>query len=85
MPGHSRRGRSPIAVLAAIAVLAPAGAAVADGEVPSVVQMQIGLDGLWVVVAGARTGNVGDGKVFVLPQERCIRIRTGEEGSEAIG
>ena len=37
------------------------------------------------IVAGARTGNIGDGKIFVLPLERCIRIRTGEEGSEAIG
>lgn len=33
---------------------------------------------------GARTGEVGDGKIFVLPLERCIRIRTGQEGSEAI-
>ena len=34
---------------------------------------------------GARTGELGDGKIFVLPLERCVRIRTGEEGSEAIG
>ena len=37
------------------------------------------------IVAGARTGNIGDGKILVLPLERCIRIRTGEEGEEAIG
>jgi nitrogen regulatory protein P-II 1 len=37
------------------------------------------------IVEGARTGNIGDGKIFVLPLERTIRIRTGEEGSEAIG
>jgi nitrogen regulatory protein P-II 1 len=37
------------------------------------------------IVAGARTGNIGDGKIFVLPLERTIRIRTGEEGNEAIG
>ncbi len=37
------------------------------------------------IVKGARTGRIGDGKIFVLPLERCIRIRTGEEGSEAIG
>jgi len=37
------------------------------------------------IVKGARTGNIGDGKIFVLPLERCIRIRTGEEGNEAIG
>jgi nitrogen regulatory protein P-II 1 len=37
------------------------------------------------IVAGARTGNIGDGKILVLPLERCVRIRTGEEGHEAIG
>jgi len=37
------------------------------------------------IIAGARTGTIGDGKIFVLDLERCIRIRTGEEGSEAIG
>lgn len=33
----------------------------------------------------ARTGNIGDGKIFILDLERCIRIRTGESGNEAIG
>jgi len=37
------------------------------------------------IVKGARTGETGDGKIFILPLERCIRIRTGEEGREAIG
>jgi nitrogen regulatory protein P-II 2 len=37
------------------------------------------------IVAGARTGGVGDGKIFVLDLPQCIRIRTGETGSEAIG
>jgi nitrogen regulatory protein P-II 2 len=37
------------------------------------------------IVKGARTGETGDGKIFVLPLERCVRIRTGEEGKEAIG
>jgi nitrogen regulatory protein P-II 1 len=37
------------------------------------------------IVRGARTGKIGDGKIFVLPLERCVRIRTGEEGGEAIG
>ena len=37
------------------------------------------------IIKGARTGNIGDGKIFVLPLERCIRIRTGEEGQDAIG
>lgn len=37
------------------------------------------------IIAGARTGNIGDGKIFVLDLPQCIRIRTGETGSEAIG
>jgi nitrogen regulatory protein P-II 1 len=37
------------------------------------------------IVKGARTGETGDGKIFILPLERCVRIRTGEEGREAIG
>ena len=32
----------------------------------------------------ARTGKIGDGKIFVLPVEEIIRIRTGERGLEAI-
>jgi len=37
------------------------------------------------IIQGARTGNIGDGKIFIIPMEECIRIRTGEEGSKAIG
>ena len=37
------------------------------------------------IMAGARTPKIGDGKIFVMPLERCIRIRTGEEGTPAIG
>ena len=37
------------------------------------------------IVKGARTGTIGDGKIFVIPMERCVRIRTGEEGRDAIG
>ncbi|HEX8958489.1 MAG TPA: P-II family nitrogen regulator [Solirubrobacterales bacterium] len=33
---------------------------------------------------GARTGEVGDGKIFVLPLERVIRIRTGETDNRAV-
>ncbi len=36
------------------------------------------------IVRTARTGKVGDGKVFVLPVERAIRIRTGEEDGAAL-
>ncbi len=33
----------------------------------------------------AKTGKIGDGKIFVQPVEECYRIRTGEQGFEAIG
>jgi nitrogen regulatory protein P-II 2 len=39
------------------------------------------------IIKAGRTGSegkVGDGKIFILPLEDCIRIRTGERGSEAI-
>lgn len=37
------------------------------------------------VASGARTGQIGDGKIFVLDLQDCIRIRTGEKGNTAIG
>jgi len=37
------------------------------------------------IIEGARTGEIGDGKIFVLDLQDSIRIRTGERGSEAIG
>jgi len=37
------------------------------------------------IIKGARTGNIGDGKIFVLDLPECIRIRTGETGKTAIG
>lgn len=40
---------------------------------------------LSAIFKGARTGNIGDGKVFVTTLDECYRIRTGEEGAAAIG
>jgi nitrogen regulatory protein PII len=37
-----------------------------------------------VIQERARTGQIGDGKIFILPVEEAIRIRTGEAGKEAI-
>jgi nitrogen regulatory protein P-II 1 len=37
------------------------------------------------IIKGARTGTIGDGKIFILDLPECIRIRTGETGGEAIG
>ena len=57
------------------------------------VQLQIAVNEEFVeptiqaILKGARTGEkgeIGDGKIFVLPLEDCLRIRTGERGSEAI-
>ncbi|MDR0251121.1 MAG: P-II family nitrogen regulator [Burkholderiales bacterium] len=36
------------------------------------------------IVRAARTGKIGDGKIFVMPLEQVVRIRTGEEGEEAL-
>ncbi len=37
------------------------------------------------IVEGAKTGQIGDGKIFVLDLNECIRIRTGQKGNKAIG
>lgn len=37
------------------------------------------------ITKGAKTGELGDGKIFILPLEECVRIRTDETGKEAIG
>ena len=55
------------------------------------VRLEIGVNDDFVdttvnaIIKGARTGEIGDGKIFVLDLPECIRIRTGERGSEAIG
>lgn len=54
------------------------------------VRLEIGVSDDYVepairaIVGAARTGEVGDGKVFVTPLERVVRIRTGEEDVEAV-
>lgn len=37
------------------------------------------------IIKGAKSGKIGDGKIFVMPIEDCIRIRTEEKGHDAIG
>jgi len=37
------------------------------------------------IIKSAKTGNIGDGKIFVTELTKCIRIRTEEEGKDAIG
>lgn len=57
------------------------------------VQVMIGVNDEFVdrtvdaIIRGARSGaegQIGDGKIFILPLEDCVRIRTGERGGEAI-
>lgn len=57
------------------------------------VQLQIAVNDEFVeptidaIIKGGRSGEkgaIGDGKIFVLPMDDCIRIRTGERGTEAI-
>jgi len=55
------------------------------------VRIEIGVNDSFVeptinaIIKGARTREIGDGKIFIVPMEECIRIRTGETGSVAIG
>jgi len=48
---------------------------VADGAAPQVVE---------TLAASAKTGKIGDGKIFVLDVEQAMRVRTGETGEEAL-
>ena len=36
------------------------------------------------IITAARTGRIGDGKIFIMPMDDVVRIRTGERGSDAI-
>jgi nitrogen regulatory protein P-II 1 len=59
-------------------------------ELSDKVRLEIGVSDHFVdttvnaIVEGARTGDVGDGKIFVLPVERVVRIRTGETDRAAV-
>ncbi|MBC3797014.1 P-II family nitrogen regulator [Acetobacterium tundrae] len=41
-------------------------------------------DTVKLIIDTVRTGEIGDGKIFVKPVEECIRIRTGERGDQAL-
>ena len=61
------------------------------GNLLKKVRLEIGVNDKYVeptiraIVRGAKTGAIGDGKVFVLDLDQCVRIRTCETGGEAIG
>ncbi|GIU22950.1 P-II family nitrogen regulator [Shewanella schlegeliana] len=53
-------------------------------KIELVIQDELLEQALEVIVDTARTGKIGDGKIFVTDIERIIRIRTGEENEEAV-
>jgi len=60
-----------------------------EGLLPKILVMLVVADKnvkkiLTVITAATRTGEVGDGKIFVSPVAECIRIRTGEKGEKAL-
>ena len=48
---------------------------ITDDQSPAVIE---------AIITGAKTGRIGDGKIFILPVEQVIRIRTGERDEEAL-
>ena len=52
--------------------------------VETVVEDSLADQAVEAIVKAAKTGKIGDGKVFVIPVESAVRIRTDEEGSEAL-
>ena len=57
---------------------------VAKVKIEIVVSAALAKEAVEAVVKAARTGEVGDGKIFISPVEEVVRIRTGESGEEAI-
>ena len=61
------------------------------GNLIKKVRLEIGVNEEFVqptidaIIKGARTGSIGDGKIFVMDLSECIRIRSGETGHVAIG
>lgn len=61
------------------------------GSLLKKVKLEIGVNDSYVkptidaIMQGAQTGQVGDGKIFIMDMHECVRIRTGETGGTAIG
>ncbi len=53
-------------------------------KIEVVVEEDLAERAIEAIIQAARTGRIGDGKIFVLPMEEVIRIRTGERGSDAL-
>jgi nitrogen regulatory protein P-II 1 len=46
-----------------------------DDDVPAIIN---------AIIRGARTGEIGDGKIFIIPIDDAVRIRTGDSGNNAV-
>jgi nitrogen regulatory protein P-II 1 len=53
-------------------------------KIEVIVEASMAAEAVSTIQKTARTGQIGDGKIFVLPVEEAIRIRTGESGKDAI-
>ena len=57
---------------------------VPKARIEVVVKDSVVNDVIQAIVGAAKTGKIGDGKIFVTPVEEAIRIRTGEKGEDAV-
>ena len=53
-------------------------------KIEVVLESEMVTEAVKIIQEKARTGQIGDGKIFILPVEEVVRIRTGETGKEAI-
>lgn len=53
-------------------------------KIEVVVNEEVVTDVVEAIQKAAKTGRIGDGKIFILPIEEVVRIRTGEKGSDAV-
>lgn len=73
--GLSYSGRGGMAYMVDMLTKVKLEAVVQDAEAETVVQ---------TIIRAARTGSIGDGKIFIIPVEDVIRVRTGERGKDAL-
>ena len=95
LPSHARRNmlRAVVGLTLIGGMLPHASAADAPAQAGNLlkkIKLEIAVNeefvhaALAAIAGGARTGNVGDGKIFVISMADCIRIRTGERGEKVL-
>jgi nitrogen regulatory protein PII len=57
---------------------------VSKTKIEVVMESSLVAEAVKIIKEKARTGQIGDGKIFIIPVEEVVRIRTGETGKEAI-